>query len=650
MKEPPSSRPRPTPKGRARAGSGGGRSGGGRSGGGRSGGGSGRGTGRGSGRGSGHGSGNGSGRPPRRTTRRSRRPRVLRLGRPQRRLRVGLLVIAFIMSVFAGRLVQLQGIDASGFAEAAARERIQNVVLHASRGDITDVNGVSLATTVDTIAVTADPTMTRDDAVDIAHALAGVLHEPAGDLKKKLTKPDTRFVYLARHVKSGAWSQVTSQMDKIDAVGVFKKPDPLRTYPAHKVAANILGFVGADGTGLSGLEYALEGRLKGTDGKQTYQVGEGGSAIPLAPNTERDPVPGSDVRLTIDRDLQWVAQRALAKQVEKAHAESGDAVVIDLKTGEIRALATTPTFDPNEPTDSPQADRRNRPLQDAYEPGSVAKVLTAAAAIDGGYVTPRTKEKVPGYLIRNGERIGDYWGHGLIHLTFAGAIAKSSNIGTVLAAERMPAAEQLDYLRDFGLGKPTGIDFPGSNDGSLPSKDELTPLRRATISFGQGMSVNAVQLAAAVGAVANGGIYVEPTLIKGYVGPDGKLDPNPPAKRHRVVSEETARKVTNILQLVPETLATKAQIPGYQVAGKTGTAQRFNPTCSCYRGYTASFVGYAPADNPRFLVSVDVQDPQGDHSGSGNGAPVFHDIMSFALQKYRVPPNGASAPDLPQTW
>jgi cell division protein FtsI (penicillin-binding protein 3) len=585
---------------------------------------------------------------------RSRKSRELRLGTTSRRLRVGFFAVAFVMSIFAGRLLQVQGVEAAVWAQAAAEERMREVTLTATRGEITDVNGVPLATTVDTVAVTADPMLTRPNAVGIAEVLAPILKAPVDDLVPKLRTPNSRFVYLARKVPAATWKKVTNALDAEGLTGVFKQPDPLRSYPSGPVAANLVGFVGGEGKGLEGLEYMLDKKLRGKDGQMVYERGIGGQQIPLARSTQRDPVPGANVALTIDRDVQWVAQQAIAEQVRKTKSRSGDAVVLDVRTGELVALATAPTYDPNRATSVQAAHRVNRPLQEVYEPGSVQKVLTAAALVDAGYVTPGSKIRVPGGYTLDGHTIHDYWGHDTINLTFAGALAKSSNIGTILAAERMPKKELARYLREFGLGVPSGVGLPGESAGSVAPLEEWTDLRRATIAFGQGLSVNAVQMASAVATVANGGVRVEPSLIDGYLDAKGELRPAKPPERRRVVSNEAATTVARMMEQVvdgEEALATKARIPGYRVAGKTGTAQRVDESCGCYRGYTASFAGFAPADQPRYVVYVVLQDPkQGGNSGSGLAAPVFHDIMAFTLQKYAVPPTGTATPEVAQTW
>lgn len=557
-----------------------------------------------------------------------------------------------LMSVVAGRLFQLQGVEAATYATRAAQDRLATQVLSTKRGDITDVNGVPLATTVESVAVTADPTLTKSNAGKIARLLAPLLDKPEKELIDNLTMPDSRFVYLARKVYPEVWAKASKRLDEADLYGIFTEPDPIRVYPSGPVASNVIGFVGAEGTGLAGLEYSLEDRLKGRPGKTTYERGAGDRQIPLARNAVRAAVPGKDVRLTLDRDVQWKAQRAIEAQVEATGADSGDIVVMDVKTGRLVALATAPGYDPNRIEDSTESDRVNRPLQDVYEPGSVMKVVTAASLLDAGYVTPDTKIEVPSYLYRGGSRIKDYWSHGTEHLTFAGAIAKSSNIGTVLAVERMPAEEQAEYYAKFGIGESTGIGFPGESAGILAPLSEWADLERATMSFGQGLSVNAVQMAAAVNTVANGGVRVAPSLIEGYVGGDDKLDPLPAPERQRVVSEDAAKQVTTIMEAVAaeDGVAPAGAVPGYRVAGKTGTAQRVDPETGSYSGYTTSFAGFAPAESPRFVAYVALQDPQSSQTGGTSAAPVFADIMEFTLHKYGVPPSTSTAPEVSLDW
>jgi cell division protein FtsI (penicillin-binding protein 3) len=416
----------------------------------------------------------------------------------------------------------------------------------------------------------------------------------------------------------------------------------------------MLGFMGADGEPLQGFELIFNDMLSGKDGSETYETG-GGLRLPLGENSVVEPVDGSDLALTIDRDVQWYTQRVLREAVEGSKAESGSAVVLDTRTAETLALADYPTFDANEPMLSPGRDLGMRSLFDVYEPGSVQKVLTAASLVDARKVSPDTRITVPPRLQRQDRVIGDYWDHGRLRLTLTGVIAKSSNIGTVLAADEFSPKELYDYLSRFGLGEKTGVGVPGESRGLLPFWESWSQINQDTISFGQGVSVNALQMAAAVNAIANGGVLVEPSLVKGeattsqgvQVGSDTRTS-------RRVVSERAARLTAEMMEAVTdpeEGTAPAAAIEGYRVAGKTGTAQRVGEDCRCYDGtFTVSFAGFAPADDPRFLVYVVVQDPKNGGGGGSIGGPAFHKIMSYLLRKYAVPPTGAPAPDNPVEW
>ncbi len=353
--------------------------------------------------------------------------------------------------------------------------------------------------------------------------------------------------------------------------------------------------------------------------------------------------------------MQWYTQRVLRQAVQESGGESGAAVVLDSRTGEVLALADHPTFDANEPMLSPGEDLGMRSLYQVYEPGSVEKVLTAASLIDAGKVTPDTRIKVPPELHRQDRVIHDYWDHGRLRLTLTGVIAKSSNIGTVLAADQFSSKELYDYLDRFGLGQKTGVGIPGETRGLLPWWENWSQINQDTISFGQGVSVNTLQMATAVNAVANGGVLVEPSLVKGRATTDrGQAVGSATTTSRRVISERAARLTAQMMEAVTdpeEGTAPAAGIEGYRVAGKTGTAQRVGETCHCYDGtFTVSFAGFAPADDPRFVVYIVVQDPKNGGGGGSIGGPAFHKIMSYLLRKYAVPPTGTRAPHKPVEW
>lgn len=588
-----------------------------------------------------------------------RRPRGTLRGSPAFRLRAGFVLIAMVLSVFGGRLVQLQGVDPGSYARMAAAEGQVDVVLPAERGDILDRNGEPLAKSVDGLMVVADPLLTAGRAPQIARFLATRLRIDYFETLRRLRLPDSRFQYVARQVPASLAAAVVAEADKRGYDGISTRLDPVRAYPARDVAANLVGFLGTprrsgNAKPLAGLEDAFDQLLSGTDGQARYQVGAG-QRIPLGDATVTQPVDGQDLRLTIDRDLQWYAQRVLRDTVQQARADSGVAVVMDSRTGELLALADDPTFDASAPLESPKRDLGSRALSDVYEPGSVEKVLTLSALIDAGRVTSRTRLRVPGSLTRQGRVINDWFAHGPIRLTLAGVVAKSSNIGTVLAADRFRQGELRSYLSAFGLGRRSGIGLSGESAGILPVPSAWTSLTEDRIDFGQSLSVNAVQMAAAVNTIARGGVRVDPSLVKGRAVTDGGAAVGTDtAATRRVVSAGAARQMMQMMERVidpEEGVAPLAAVPGYRVAGKTGTSQRVGEQCGCYDGtVTVSFAGFAPADNPRFTIYVVVQNPRNGGGGGSVAGPAFAKLMGYALRRYAVPPTGTKPSRLPVEW
>jgi cell division protein FtsI (penicillin-binding protein 3) len=569
-------------------------------------------------------------------------------------------MIAMVLSLFGARLVQLQGLDPESYAAMAAAEGTVDVVLPAQRGDILDRNGQPLAASIDGLMVVADPKLTEDQAPEIARFVSRELDVDYFVALKRLREQGSRFEYLARHVPSTLANDVIRQAEDRGYEGLSTRRDPVRTYPGHDIAANIVGFVGTDKP-YGGLEEVFNTYLSGRDGSEKYEVGAG-NRIPLGDNVTVPAVDGQDLHTTIDRDLQWYTQRVLRQAVEDAGGISGVAVVMDSRTGEVLALADDPTFDAGDPGASPVRDRRARSLNLAYEPGSVEKVLTLSALIDAGEVTARTKLLVPGELHREDRTIHDHWEHGLIKLTLAGVLAKSSNVGTVLASDRFAPGELRSYLDRFGLGRPTNVGLGAESRGVLPDPSVWNDQIEDRISFGQSLSVNAIQMTAAVNTIANHGERVDPTLIQGRATRDDGMEIGTDVSTtHRVISPEAARQMILMMQRTvdPEDgVAPRAQVPGYVVAGKTGTAQRVG-SCgtgaekrSCYDGTnTVSFAGFAPAQNPRFTVYVVIQAPK--IAGAGGGAtagPVFSKLMGYALQRYGVPPNNRKQTRLPVEW
>ena len=572
------------------------------------------------------------------------------------RLRIGFLLISMVVSVFAVRLFELQGLDRAQYVERAKAVGAVQEVLPAVRGAITDRNGRPLAESLDGLMIVADPTKTRGDAAEIATLLQQRLGLDYIDTVTNLRWPDTRFRYLARRVPATRATEVVEELDRRGLRGIDVRRDPLRSYPAKDVAANLVGFLNDKHEAAEGVELLFDDILQGQDGSTTYDVG-GGHRVPLGDNSTVEPVDGGDVALTIDQDVQFYAQRVLQQTVEDANADSGTAVVLDRSTGELLALADYPTYDPNRIEQRRKRLLGSWGLRGVYEPGSVEKVLTVAALLDAGVVTPRTKLTVPDRIRSSDRVIQDYFDHGITPFTMTGVIARSSNVGTLLAARRMPDRQLHDYLTRFGLGSRTGLpDGYGESAGLLSPWQDWIEIERDNIAFGQGLAVNAVQMAAAVNTLANGGVYVQPSMIKGRATPDfGPATGSDLARRHRVVSEKTAAQMGRMMEMVTTQgagTAPAAAVPGYRTAGKTGTAQIADRSCGCYNGrlFTVSFAGFAPADDPRFTVYVVVHHPRGGGGGGSIAGPAFRKIMSFLLQKYAVPPTGTPGPDLPVLW
>jgi cell division protein FtsI (penicillin-binding protein 3) len=518
------------------------------------------------------------------------------------------------------------------------------VTLPAARGAIYDDKMRPLAESVQAVDVTADPRLVTDkDAT--ADYLAPILNLPKEQIVATLTT-DKHFVYLAKQVTPETWDAVSS----LDLRGVFGQRTTKRFYPSGELAANILGYVREDGEAGAGLEYGLDKELRGQDGQKIFESGLGGRQIPTGSEREREPVPGTSVQLTIDSDLQWVAQRAIEQRVKEVDADSGTVVAIDPTTGEIKALASVPTMNPNFPGQANDANRNNRALTEVFEPGSTSKVMTMAAVLNERAATPRTVFTVPYSFTRGGSTFRNHDAHPTYQLTLAGILAKSANTGTIEAAELIGGDKLYDYIKKFGVGEPTGLQFPGESDGYVPPPSEWSPTSFPTIAFGQGLSVNAIQATSVFATIANDGVRMPSTLIKNYISPEGAVQPAQAPEGIQVVDEQAAKQTMRMMEQVvgEEGTAQMAAIPGYRVAGKTGTAYRINDACGCYdNSVTASFIGVAPADDPKLVVGVIVQNPKKSRYGGLTGGPVFREVMVHGLQAMNVPPTGKESPQMP---
>ncbi|WP_166351483.1 peptidoglycan D,D-transpeptidase FtsI family protein [Phytoactinopolyspora limicola] len=580
---------------------------------------------------------------PRRPARKKPPARLFRLADPRKRIKVLMVAGCVLLSLFAGRLVQLQGLDASTYAVTASQIGRITETLPADRGDILDRNGAPLAQAVEAYHVWVDQTEVTNPA-RYALQLEDILDDDAATLQEKLTG-DRRYVYVAKSVSGSVWREIQA----LKLAGIGADNAEVRAYPAGAVGGSVIGFIGSDGTALAGLELSQDNQLAGEDGQVVYRRSPTGQRIPTGPVARQDPVTGSGLRLTIDRDLQWHAEQVLADAVDNARADGGVAVVLQLEPDahEIVALASVPSVDPNDPNELEPADRGSRAVEEAYEPGSVFKPLTMAALIEEGVAGAESVYSVPDRIRRSGHTIRDYYNHPEQQMTLTGILAKSSNVGTLLATEAIGKDTFHEYLDRFGIGSATGIGLPAETSGRLPA--DMSDLTRDNVSFGQGVSVNAVQMASAYAAIANGGVRIDPTLISATIGADGQETPTEGAEPVRVVSEETAAEISEMMEAVMGEGGTGSgsTVDGYRVAGKTGTAQRIDPDCGCYRQFNSSFMGFAPADDPKYVVVVSVMNPRNGNSGSGLAGPAFADILRFALEGTGVQPSQEDPPRLP---
>ena len=595
----------------------------------------------------------GDSRGPRRAgPRNARKARKARKARRQaargdsnRRLGITLLTIIFVLSLFAGRLIQLQGMQSGNYRKLASQERDETIPLPALRGSITGANGQVLAMTVATYLVWADPTqISAAKLQNTAGALAGPLGMTPDAVLSLFQHPTSpKYVVLAKGVPAQASSQITA----LGLPGIHQTASYARSYPDGSVAANIIGFTGNRNgvlSGGAGLEEAQNALLAGRSGSEQVQIGTDGQPIPLAGSNDQPVVNGSSLRLTIVPALQYAAEQACANQVKKTNADNCTIVVIQPHTGNVLAMAQWPTFNPA--TLQNVAQTTDIPVQNQFEPGSTAKVITAAAAFERGGQTPMSAYNIPYQIREGGQLIHDAeWAPGERY-TISGIIAHSSNIGMSQVAKHVSPQVQYDYLRAFGLGEPTGIGLPDESTGDLPPVSQWAADTRYTLAFGQGVATTALQMAEVYATIANGGVRVQPTLIEGSTNPAGKYAPAAPSPSHRVIQAKTASELLQILQQVPAIDEAGAQpwgiIPGYAIAAKTGTSQESNGTCAlCVHG--ASFIGIAPGDKPQLVVSVNVQNPRkGGYFGDIAAGPVFYQVMKDALATLQIPPDGAT--------
>lgn len=574
------------------------------------------------------------------------------------RIRALVLILAVVMFVFGLRLVQVQALQAGDYRARAVNEMEKVKTLQAPRGDITDINGVPFARSVAATSIVVDQTQITNPA-KVAAFVAPILGMKVAEVQQSLTGT-RKWNMVARNAKPATWLKLAAAIDEYNArfkpmspdriIGFFPERSYVREYPSGRLIASLIGFVNHDGVGATGLESSMNSTIKGIDGKYSYANGYKAEI----PGSQSEIIPaqaGTSVRLTVDRDIQWVASKAIADAVKSSRALSGTVIVMDPKTGQILAHATAPTFDPNDTTKVSLVAMRNPSVLDVYEPGSTGKVMTLAAAIEEKKITPETVLTIPYALKRSVKTFHDHEPHPTQRLTTAGVLAVSSNTGSIKIGEMLSNDQLYDYLTKFGIGSKTGSGLPGESRGILPKVADWSGTTAPTVAFGQGYSVTAMQATSVFATIANDGVRVSPTVIAGTSDSSGNYTPSATRESVRVISADTAAKMRLMMESVVSANGTapSAAIPGYRVAGKTGTAQRIDDTCGCYRGYTASFIGFAPADKPAYVISVTIQDPKGMHWGGYLGGPVFKKVMSFVLQSKGIAPTGTTVDPIPLT-
>lgn len=566
------------------------------------------------------------------------------------RIRILISLILVFFLIFAGRLIQIQVIQASDYRAKAANEMESTRAIPAARGEITDINGVAFARSVSAINIVVDQTQISN-AVQTANFAAPILGMTSAQVQSAISGTK-KYSIVIRSAKPAVWRNLESSISSYNAalskenfgnriLGFFAERSYIREYPSGSLVSSLVGFVRQDGIGATGLESSMNSLITGIDGRYSFARGLG-AEIPGSQNEIIAAKKGTTVRLTIDRDVQWVAAKAIQEVVSNARAVSGTVIVMDPKTGHILAHATAPTFDPNNTKTVSEVAMRNPSVQDVYEPGSTGKIMTLAAALEEKKITPETVMSVPYSLKRGGKKFSDHEKHPVQYLTTSGILATSSNTGSIKIGEMLSNQSLHDYLVKFGMGTSTRSGLPGESAGILRPVSDWSATTAPTVAFGQGYSLTAMQATSIFATIANDGVRVSPTVIAGTTDSSGKFTISDQRTSERVVSAQTASQLRIMMESVVSAKGTapSAAIAGYRVAGKTGTADRYDSNCGCYSGYTASFIGFAPADAPKYVISVTIQDPKGVYFGGSLGGPVFKKVMTFVLQSEHVAPTG----------
>ena len=604
----------------------------------------------------------GSGRPP------TRSGRILTVASTDRRFTWMRSAFAVIMVIALAKLFWVQTIGGTELAARAESQRQVHQVLPATRGAIVDLNGDPIAFTREARDLSIQPLVEERNAEErkkldstkptweelveeIADEFEAVLGDSVDpeEIEAKLTSGGG-FTYLVRNVDVTLANTITKKFPMIGAERV-----DIREYPGGALAANVVGATSKSDEGkligLQGIEAFFNDQLDGEDGRQTFDRAQDNTIIPGTLRNVTEPRDGDTVRLTLDADLQWHVQKAIQSAKDTSGAENASAVVLDAETGEVRAMANDNTFNPAVGIGAELergADLGNPAVTSPFEPGSVQKIITAAAAIEGGLTEPEEVHSVDGSISMEGVTVSDAWQHGPTPYTTTGIFGKSSNVGTLMLAQRIGKQPFSEYLHKFGLGERSGIELAGESEGLVPDLKNWQGGTFANLPIGQGLSMTTLQMAGIYQTIANDGVRVPPRVVAETVGPDGESELTERPEGERVVSEETARTVRDMFRSVTQSGGTgpQAAIAGYQISGKTGTAQQIDPGCSCYSNsrYWITFAGILPADDPEYVIAIMLDAPQRGVLGA-SAAPLFHDIASWLVNRDNIPPS-APAPEL----
>ncbi len=562
-------------------------------------------------------------------------------------------VLLALLAAVAVKLVFIQGVDAAAYAATGAAQRSRTVDLPATRGTITDRNGAQLAFTVQGAAVAARPALFSSDAQ--RSAVADILVTDLGstvsksDIMAKLTDGKSPYVYLARGLMPAQAAEIMKQVRKVLSIkqvdAVVTERQDLRQYPDGSLAGSLLGTVAWDGHGAGGIEVKYDKVLSGAAGSREFDIDALGRTIP---GTERAMTPAQDggsVQLTLDSDLQYTAQEMLHEHIVATGSVGGSIVVMGAKNGQVYAMAS------DVPGKTP-AEVGNLAITTPFEPGSVAKAVTFGAALEQGIITPDTVYDVPDSIRMGGRTIHDAWGHSKVGMTATGILAKSSNVGTLMIAQQIGPDAFAAELKKFGLGAKTGIQLPAESAGVVPAQSQWSATTFANLPIGQGLSMTLLQMASMYQGIANGGLRMPPTMVAG-TSKDGTPQQVAAAAPVQEMSQQAAGTLLDMMRgtvqdggFMDGGTAPKAAITGYQVAGKTGTAQQVDPACHCYSAtkVNATFAGIVPADNPQFVIAIMLDAPHAGLEGGTSAALLFHDLAAYTMRAFDVPPSAGPAP------